>query len=61
MQSPLEVSGVGFKGRPVSVVASNIHLCRHRNGSHGVIEFNQCWSVSDKYDEAMAGKRVEVP
>ena len=61
MQSPLEVSGVGLKGRPISVVASNIHLCRHRNGSHGVTGFNQCWSVSDKYDEAMEGERVEVP
>ena len=61
MQSPLEVSGVGFKGRPISMVASNILLCRHRNGSHGVTGFNQCWSVSDKYDEAMEGERVEVP
>ena len=47
MQSPLEVSGVGFKGRAIRVVASGIHVCRRR-------------SVSDKYDEAMEGKRVEV-
>lgn len=35
------------------MVASNILLCRHRNGSHGVTGFNGVWSVSDKYDEAM--------